>query len=430
MSDQQTTTASSLVQDLATRFHEPQWLRTLRDAAWSTFESMPTPRLEKTDLQKRPWNFGPFPAAVAINEENHDAKTIVESSAETPVVYVRDGIVIKVNLPQHLVDKGVIFTDLHSAVDDHADLVQKYLFTAVPKDESKWTALNAALWHGGVFLYVPKHVSVEEVFHFVYAESDEGAGAMPHALVVGDEGSSFSYVDVHVSQGERTGKYVHSSVIEVIALPTAKIKAVTCNQLVSGPTHFVTRRARIEKDATVDWIFTDVGDGFTYATLEGHMVGVGSRSTSQIIGVGYGRQHLDLTALMKHDARFSSSDIKMHGVVRQKAHSTYRSCTHIVMGAGGSTGEQNDRLVIADGTARGDAIPMLLIDEHDVSRCGHAASVGKIDPTQVYYLMSRGIPQTEAMKMIIWGYLQPTVDEIPSETVRDMVVSQIERKLT
>jgi Fe-S cluster assembly protein SufD len=176
-------------------------------------------------------------------------------------------------------------------------------------------------------------------------------------------------------------------------------------------------------------VFGDVGDGYSVGLVESHLVGTGSRSSTQVVGVGYGRQHFDLTANMKHAARYSESDILMHGVLRERANSIYRSCTHIVMGASGAAGEQSDRMIMLDSTARADAIPMLLIDEHDVRRCGHAASVGKIDPNQIFYMQSRGIPQEVATKMIVWGYLQPTVDTVPSELVRDMMVRQIERKL-
>jgi Fe-S cluster assembly protein SufD len=423
-----TSTAATLVTALAEKFSEPEWLRQLRNVAWENFVAMPSPRLEKTDLTKRTWDVGPFAEAPA-GAASESATTLLQSISGVPLIYVRDGVVVDVMLPPELASQGVIFTDLHTAVQKHTELVKKHLGSVVKADESKWAALNTAAWCGGAFLFVPRNVHVAAPFHFIYEQTEHAQGALPRVLVVGEESSVFSFTEVLLSCEGASKSKVHSHVLEAVAMANAQLTVSSVNEYKKGPTNCSTRRALLHKDAQVDWMFGDVGDGFTVAVVESDLQGPGSRSSTQAFGIGSGRQHLDLTASMLHSGRNSTSDIVMHGVLREKANSIYRSSTHIFKNAVSAGSEQRDRMIIMDGTARADAIPMLLIDENDVQRCGHAASVGRIDQNQIYYLMSRGIPRVTATKLVIWGHLQPTVGCIPSEGVRAYISGLIDREL-
>ncbi|GGI98758.1 FeS cluster assembly protein SufD [Alicyclobacillus cellulosilyticus] len=428
MAEQAATVSLSLVDGLCDRYQEPEWLRSARQAAFARFVALPSPRLEKTDLTRRVWNAGPFPAAVGTDGLDEVAG-LLSALGDAPAVVVRDGVVLRAHLPADLARRGVIFTDLHTAVRDHENLVQAALFQAVDAEESKWAAFNAALWHGGVFLYVPRHVEIDAVFQFVYIHTAVGQGALPRALVVAEDNAKFAYSELYVAAGDVPGDVVHSGVTEVIARPGARVTAAVLSHLRKGPTHFITRRAKVDKDAHVDWVFGDVGDGFTVALIESRLLGDGSRSTLTGVGLGFGRQHLDLTASMVHSGRYSESDMNLRGVVRERANAVYRTRTHIVKGARGAGAEQADRMLVLDPTARADAIPMLLIDENNVQRCGHAASVGKIDENQVYYLMSRGIPRAAAQRMILWGYLEPAVNAIPSPAMREHFRALLDKEL-
>jgi Fe-S cluster assembly protein SufD len=425
-----TSTLASLVPELSRKYDEPAWLRELREAAWEVYVNTPVPRLEKSDLSKRTLEFNALPLDVSTETSDATRQLLENIEQEnSPYVFVRDGRVVNVQLPAELAELGVIFTDLHTAVRSHGDLVRQHFGTAVKTDESKWAALNAALWHGGAFLYMPRNVSVEAVFHFVHEDTGAGAGTLPRTLVIADEGSSCTFAEVFAVNRDAASGTVRSHVIEVVAKPNAHVTVVSSNQFKKGPTHFVTSRALVENDASVNWVFADVGDGYTVGLVESYLKGNGSQSNIRALGVGYGRQHLDLTASIQHSGRYSLSDIAMHGVLRERANSIYRSSTHILKNAVGAGSEQHDRMLMLDGTARADAIPMLLIDENDVQRCGHAASVGRIDENQIYYLMSRGIPKAEATRMIIWGHLQPTVDAVPSESVRKHLTALIDGEL-
>jgi Fe-S cluster assembly protein SufD len=424
----QTTTLSPLVPELSRRFSEPDWLHAERESAWSAFASMPSPKLEKTDLRDRQWRIETIPNATS-GEPGAVAAALLDAAKTGAYVYVRDGVLVSSQLPEEWQQRGVILTDLHTAVAQHPELVRQHLFTVVPAKESKWAALNAALWHGGMFFYVPKNLVVEAPVQFIYEETSAGQGALPRTLVVAEAGSSLTFAEAYLCCGERERGFVHSGVTEVVAGPGARVQAACVSQFTKGPTNYFVRRARLAQDAAVDWVVGDVGDGFSVGLVESRLEGPGSRSTTRGFGLGYGRQRLDLTASMDHYGHHTESDITLLGVMRGRANGTYRSSTHIERGAIEASSEQHDRMLMLDGTARAEAIPMLLIDENDVQRCGHAASVGRIDENQVYYLMARGIPKQEAERMIIWGYLQPLVDALPVEAWRVEVASWIDREL-
>ncbi len=417
-----------LTDELALRFSEPKWLLDQRKTAFTIYEQMQSPKLELTDLTHRPWNIGSFPVD-ASSEQSHVLNALA-TTVERPAVYVKDGIVIKVYLPPELAEQGVCFTDLHTACIDYPELIEQYLGTVVSNDESKWAAFNMALWHGGVFLYVPENVVVEQVFQFVYLETARGGGAMPRVLIVGEANSEFSYVELYYAENDLVKGMVHAPVTEVIAAENAKIKLTSLHHVMEGPTHYLTCRASVERSANVDWTYCTIGNGFTVGLVESYLKGEGSHSTIEAIDFGYGRQRMDLTVSIVHAGQYSESETKLDGVLCDHANAVYRSSTHILDGAVSAGSEQIERVLLLDKTVHAEAIPMLLIDEDDVQRCGHGATVGKIDPLQIYYMMSRGIPRLQAEKMIVWGRLQQTIEAIPLPEFRNIMTALIDELLS
>lgn len=420
-------TGSSLVADLVARFSEPDWLKRAREEALAKYGETPAPKLEKTDLRRRAFDIGPFSNLTAGGSDR--ARRLLEDLENSPFVFIRDGVVVKTNIPSELAEKGIVFSSLHEAVGSHEAIVRKHLSSVVPAGESKWTALNTAAWIDGAFVYVPRNTVLESPVTFVYESSAQAHGAAVHSLVVAEEGSQLAYTEVFLVDGELESGKVHSDVLEVVAGATAHVTAAIATEYKKGPTNLTVRRARLASDAKVDWLYGDVGDGFTVGLLESDLAGNGSTSAVSGIGFGYGRQHMDMTVSMLHRGRHTESDIVMHGALRERANSIYRTSTHIFRRAVGAGSEQHDRMLMLDGTARADAIPMLLIDENDVQRCGHAASVGQIDAWQLYYLQSRGIPEKQARRMMIWGYLEPTLEAFPNEAVREFLRQQIDEEL-
>ncbi|KPV43641.1 hypothetical protein AN477_11315 [Alicyclobacillus ferrooxydans] len=420
-------TTSSLITDLVHRFNEPAWLRERREAAFAKYEEMPTPKLEKTDLRRRSFDIGPFASLTAGGSAR--VRALLDSLKDKAFVFIRDGVAVQSNIPDTIHQQGVVLSSLHAAVSSHGSLVEKHLGSVVTAEESKWAALNAAFWNDGAFLYVPRNVKLEETVTFVYESSAQGHGAAVRSLLVAEEGAECAYTEVFLTDGELESGKVHADVLEVVAGARASVKIAASTEYRKGPTNFTIRRAKLASDAKVDWVYCDIGDGFTVGLLESDLVGTGSTSTLSGIGIGFGRQHFELTASMLHRGRYSESDISMHGAIRERANSIYRTSTHIFRHAAGAGSEQRDRMLMLDGTARADAIPMLLIDENDVQRCGHAASVGRLDENQLYYLQSRGIPEKQARRMIIWGYLEPTLEAFPDEVVREFVRQHIDEEL-
>ncbi|QSO54376.1 SufD family Fe-S cluster assembly protein [Alicyclobacillus curvatus] len=419
--------ASSLVADVVARFSEPAWLKEAREQAFAKYGETPAPRLEKTDLRRRTFDIGPFSNLTAGPSAR--ARRLLDSLQNSPFVFIRDGVVVQTNVPAELASKGIVFSSLHQAVGSHEAIVRKHLSSVVTADESKWAALNTAAWTDGAFVYVPRNTALDGTVTFVYESSAQGHGTAVHSLVVAEEGSELAYTEVFLVDGELESGKVHSDVLEVVAGSAARVTVAVAAEYKKGPTNFTVRRAKLSSDSKVDWLYGDVGDGFTVGVLESDLVGNGSVSTASGIGLGYGRQHMDMTVSMLHRGRHTESNIVMHGALRERANSIYRTSTHIFRKAVGAGSEQNDRMLMLDGTARADAIPMLLIDENDVQRCGHAASVGQMDAWQLYYLQSRGIPEKQARRMIIWGYLEPTLGAYPNEAVRDFLREQIDKEL-
>jgi len=428
VAEQSIATASPLVKALVARNREPQWLQSFREDAWQAYEKFPSPKLEKTDLRNRTWDVTAL-SSEAVGKPRTEVAQFLEAAKDEPFLCLRDGAVVAVHVPADLAEQGVILTDLNTAVQQHEELVRKHLGTVVAAEADKWSALNGALWENGIFVYVPRNVQVQRPIQFVYEESPAGKGGRPRCLVVAEEGSRLAFAEISFVPEEGATGGIHSAVTEIVAQPLAHVDACALTNFRKGPTNFVTRRAKILNDARVDWVVGDIGDGFTVGLVESLLEGSASQSHTRVLGFGYGRQRLELTASMEHRGRSSESDIVMHGVVRGRANSVYRSSTHIQRGAADAASEQHDRMLLLNEKTRADAIPMLLIDENNVRRCGHAASVGKIDEVQVYYLMSRGISKKQATKMIVWSYLAPTVDAIVVPAFREFVAARINKEL-
>ncbi|SIS79027.1 SufB/SufD family protein [Alicyclobacillus vulcanalis] len=417
-------TALNPVLRVAQALQESKAVTEKRDAAWKLFESLEVPRLEKTDLRRVRWDVGEFePSETPVPE---DALAYVRALDHSYALVV-DGRVREIRLADEAREKGVQLVPIHEACEAHADAWQRHFGAIVPAEEAKWTALNMALFLGGVFVRVPRGAELEQPIEIVYVWTGGPYSACSRSLVVADALARVRYAETTFAAGG--SPFVSSHVLEVYASQASRVEIATADEWVRGGMHFVTRRAQTENDAEVDWVVADTSDGQAVEWIESALVGQGSRSFARVMGVGHGRAHVEITASMRHVGRHTESEIAMSGALRDRANVIFRSRTQIEKGAVGAGSEQHDRMIMVDGTARADAIPMLLIDENDVERCGHAASVGKIDPLQVYYLMSRGIPQSVAVQMIIWGYLRDSVEALPSDAMRDLVVSRVEREL-
>lgn len=410
---------------------EPAWLTDSRLASLELAGQLELPKLEKQRIER--WNiqsYGEYKESnklASLDELPEQVAKLVEGSREGGLVIQRNSGTVYVSLAPELSAKGVIFTDLETAVKEHADLVKPYLHQALKNDEHSVAALHAAVWNGGVFLYVPKNVEVDVPLQAVMLTDDAEATFAPHVLIVAEANSQITYVDNYVSDS-LAAPVTHNGAVEVFAKNGAKVRYASVHQLAEEVTDVTFRRAMLDNDASIEWIVGEMNNGDTASDTMSILKGNGSTSDAKVIAVGSGSQKLNYTTRAKHYGKSSESQMITRAVMREEAQAIINGITKIEKGATKADGQQTERVLMLSPKARGDANPILLIDEDDVT-AGHAASVGQVNQEQIYYLMSRGISRTVAESLIIYGFLAPVVSEIPLEGLRDQLQGLVERKL-
>nr|WP_144928445.1 Fe-S cluster assembly protein SufD [Paenibacillus bovis] len=422
------------IRAFSTENSEPEWLTELRVQALLKSEELSLPKPDKTRIKN--WNFTEFSkhgaAGNAINSLDdlpEAAKAAINVEHENKNLYIQHNQTAAfLSLSEDLKAQGVIFTDIITAAKEHGDLVQKYFMKdAVKVDEHKLTAYHAALMNGGVFLYVPKNVEVKEPIQAIYISDDKEAAMFNHVIVVADDNSSVTFVENYLSTHEEVDGVVNI-ISEVFANNNAKVVIGAVDTLPEGSTVYVNRRGVTGRDAQLDWALGMMNDGNTIFENITNLMGDGSNSDAKTVVVGRGKQTQNFTTSIVHFGKNTEGFILKHGVMKDSASSIFNGIGKIEKGASGSNAVQESRVLMLSEKARGDANPILLIDEDDVM-AGHAASVGRVDPLQLYYLMSRGITKAEAERLIIHGFLSPVVEKLPIEAVKDQLTAIIERKV-
>lgn len=410
---------------------EPAWVTESRLESLELAGRLELPKLEKQRIDR--WNiqaFGEYKQSEQLSSFEdlpEEAAKLVEGSREGGLVIQRNSGTVYTKLSEELAAKGVIFTDLETAVKEHENLVKPYLHQALKNDTHSLAALHAATWNGGVFLYVPKNVEVELPLQAVMLTDDAEALFAPHVLIVAEANSRVTYVDNYVSGG-LSGHVTHNGAVEVFVKSGAKVRFASVHQLTTETTDITYRRAIVENDGSIEWIVGEMNDGDTASDTMSVLQGNGSLSDAKVIAVGSGSQKINYTTQARHFGKNTASQMITRAVMREEAQAIINGITKIEKGATKSDGQQTERVLMLSPKARGDANPILLIDEDDVT-AGHAASVGQVNQEQIHYLMSRGISRTAAETLIIYGFLAPVVSEIPLEGLRDQLQGLVERKL-
>lgn len=420
-----------VVTELSRKQQEPEWMLQSRLEALQNAANLPLPKVEKTNINR--WNFTNFkPYTEETPLENLDqlpeeVRELIFDGEKANVLVQKNSSVIFRQTADRLAEKGALFTDLATAAREHEELVKKYFMTeGMKKDEHKLAALHAALFSGGVFLYVPRNVEVELPLQSLFWLSGDEAGMLPHVLIIAEQGSRVDVVVNYVAERESQAA-VSNSVIEVFVGQNAQVRVATINNLSKSAVDVTYRRSIVHKDGRLEWIVADLSEGRVISDNTTHLQGEGGNVNVKTVAVGTGETRANITSTIHHWARHTTSDINARSAMKDEASSILNSITKIEKGASKSDGQQSGKVLMLTPTARGDANPILLIDENDVT-AGHAASVGRIDPLQMYYLMSRGIPRAEAEKLIIYGFLDAVISEIPSEVLQKSIHRVIERK--
>lgn len=412
--------------------NEPTWFAEKRVSALEKANELPMPKPDKTNITK--WNFTEFPAHTVESEKftsldklPEEVKAIIDEGQEN--LYIQhNNTPAFIKVSEELTSQGVIFTDILTAIREHGDLVQKYYMNeAVKVDEHKLTALHTALVNGGVFVYVPKNVVVEAPIQVVFLNDNEEASLFNHVLVVAEVNSAVTYVETYVSTIEES-KGQANIIAEVIVADNAQVTYGAVDVLAKGFTTYVNRRAILKRDSKIEWALGLMNDSNTISENITHLIGDGSYADTKTVVVGRGEQKQNFTTEVRHWGKASEGYILTHGVMKDAAQTIFNGIGKIEHGATKANAEQESRVLMLSEKARGDANPILLIDEDDVT-AGHAASVGRVDPTQLYYLMSRGISKAEAERLVIHGFLAPVVTKLPIEGVKKQLTEVIERKV-
>lgn len=417
------------ITDYSQKVQEPTWMLQRRLNASAKVETLALPHVEKTKIDN--WNFTnftPFASAQSISAENLPAALAELISENDENLYVQinsDEIVHRFS--DKLKNQGVIFTSLQTALVEHPDLVEKYFMKAIDENDNRLNALHTALWNNGLFLYVPKNVVIEEPILALFGIQGDRVGLIPHILVVVEDNSELTFVENRVSV-DNGADQVHNGITEIFVGPNAKVNYAAVYAFSEYVTDYTRRVANVYRDGRIEWAIGETGDSNSVSENLANLIEDGGSSDTKVISIGSHQQKGNFTSRTIHHGKATESEMLSKGVLLEGASLVFNGITKIEKGATKANGEQTERLLILSPQARGDANPILLIDEDDV-KCGHAASVGRIDEIQLYYLMARGISRKEAERMIIRGFLDPVVSEIKVELVKTRLKEAIERKL-
>ncbi|TGE17647.1 Fe-S cluster assembly protein SufD [Staphylococcus petrasii] len=419
--------------DYSKAHNEPSWMTELRQKALKLTETLEMPKPDKTKLRK--WDFDTFKehnvegkAFNDLSELPEVLKNIIDVENSKNLIIQHNNALAYTHVSEQAQNNGVIIEGLSEALVNHSDLVQKYLMTeAVSVDEHRLTALHTALMNGGVFVYVPKNVVVEDPIQYVVLHDDENASFYNHVIIATEESAEVTYVENYLSTVSGEGNQLNI-VSEVIAGANSNITYGSVDYLDKGFTGHIIRRGTTEADASINWALGLMNEGSQIIDNTTNLVGDRSTSELKSVVVGTGDQKINLTSKIVQYGKETNGYILKHGVMLEDASSIFNGIGYIKHGGTKSIANQESRVLMLSENVRGDANPILLIDEDDVE-AGHAASVGRVDPEQLYYLMSRGISQKEAERLVIHGFLDPVVRELPIEDVKRQLREVIELKV-
>jgi Fe-S cluster assembly protein SufB len=329
-----------------------------------------------------------------------------------------DSEVVYHSLKEDLEKQGVLFLGTDQALQEHPDLVKEYFGTIIPPSDNKFAALNSAVWSGGSFIYVPPGVKVDVPLQAYFRINTENMGQFERTLIIVDEGAQVHYVE-GCTAPTYSSESLHSAVVEIIVHPHARCRYTTIQNWAPNVYNLVTKRAVAHEDALMEWVDGNLGSKLTMKYPSVYMLGKGARGEILSIAFAGRGQHQDAGGKVVHGAPYTSSRIISKSISKDGGRASYRGLVKIVNGAKKSKSNVVCDALILDPESRSDTYPYIEIDEDDVS-VGHEASVTKIGDEQLFYLMSRGISEHEAMTMIVSGFIEPLVKELPMEYAVEM----------
>ncbi len=423
------------VEALSAAHHEPAWLRESRIVAWELYEMMGMPGREdeawrRTDYRHIRWD----EAGRWIEQPARHVDVVPAAYLEPLIgdeqggflVFV-DGTLVRREVHPSLAEQGVVFSDLHTACREHEALVRERLMTkAVRPGEGKFAALHAALWTHGVFLHVPANVAVELPLHVVMYNTQPGA-THGHVLVsLAENAQATILVDYRSAEAELQSAFVGAT--ELLVGDGANLRYVGLQDWNRETYEFSHQRARVGRDANLDWIVGNMGGELVKQFIEVELDGQGAHGRVSGMFFADHEQLFDQDTQQEHNAPLTTSDLLFKGAAKDTARTVWQGMIKSLPKMQKIDGFQACRNLLLSEDARMDAIPGLEIEADDV-RCTHAATFGTLEEQPVFYLMSRGVPRPEAELAVINGFFEELLDRIPFERVQDRLRASLEDKI-
>ncbi len=425
------------VKALSSLKNEPGWLTKKRLQAWSAFEALPMPSLRDeawryTDISDvRIEDFLPYAASPDAESESdlpEAVKKLIDEGEENSALLVQHNSETAFSrVDEELSSKGVVFTDLHTALIEHEDLVKEKLFGLVPEDYDKFAALSAAAFAGGSFLYVPRGVDVEVPIQS-YRWLDVVGSIMPRTLVIVEEGSSVTYIDEYASANAEDPAFSNGAV-ELYVGESSSLRYVSLQNWERNVLHFNTIRSETGKDATMKSLVVSFGAQLSRTNVEAGLTATGS--DSEMLGIYFADQNqvLDHHTLQDHISANAHSDLLYKGALRDESLAVFSGLIRVEPGAQKTDAYQTNRnLILGTDDAFAVSLPNLEIMADDV-KCSHGSTTGQVDETELFYLMSRGIPRREAEKLVVFGFFGEITSRVPLKGLKEKLDRAIEGKI-
>ena len=417
-----------VVRQISAIKNEPAWMLEFRLKALQMFRDRPMPRwgdsaildaidferiiyyVRPADRQGKTWDDVPKGIKetfdrLGIPEAERKFLAGVSAQYESEVVYH--------SIKAEIEKLGVIFLDMDSGLREYPEIVKKYFATVIPPNDNKFASLNSAMWSGGSFIYVPKGVHVKIPLQAYFRINVQDMGQFERTLIIADEGSSVHYIE-GCTAPTYSSDSLHSAVVELIALKGAHIRYTTIQNWSKNVLNLVTKRAVAHEDASVEWVDGNLGSRLTMKYPAIHLVG--PRAHGEVLSIAFAGagQHQDAGAKIIHAAPDTTSTITSKSISKDGGRSSYRGLVKVHPGARGAKVNVRCDALLLDETSRSDTYPTMEIGCDDAA-IGHEATVSKVGDDQLFYLRSRGLSEEEAMLMIVNGFIEPFVKELPME---------------
>jgi len=420
-----------VVEQISSMKGEPQWMLEFRLKALDHFLKRPMPTwggdlskldldniffyVKPTELESKSWDDVPDTIKntfdkLGIPEAERKFLAGVGAQYESEMVYHK--------IQENLEKQGVIFLSIEDGLRKHPDLFREYFSTAIPIEDNKFAALNSAVWSGGSFIYVPKGVKVDLPLQAYFRLNVANIGQFERTMIIADEGAQVHYVEGCTAPIYTTDSF-HSGVIEIFVKRGARVRYTTIQNWSTNVYNLVTQRALVYEGGTMEWVDANLGSKLTMKYPSTYLLGAGAHGEILSMAFAGKGQHQDAGGKAIHFAPHTSSKITSKSISKGGGRTSYRGLLKVHKEAEDSRSNVVCDALLLDDTSRSDTYPYIEIDAEDVT-VGHEASVSKVGEEQLFYLMSRGLSQEEATTMVVSGFIEPLVKELPMEYAIEM----------